>query len=76
MVNTLGAILKGNLDPKIIRVGSIHLICKKVVQQHENENNPQRCHTCKDFGQYFDVLPEGVKAKEVCYLTPLPKKPT
>ena len=46
----------------------------KVVQQYENQSNPQRCHV-NIFSKYLDVLPEGAKANDVFYLIPLPKKP-
>ena len=59
------------------KFGSIHLriLQNKLLQQHENENNPQRCHV-KILDKYFDVLPQGAKAKNVVNLPPLPKKPT
>ena len=45
----------------------------KVVQQQENEINPQMCHA-KTLDKYFDGLPEGAKAKHALNLTSLPKK--
>lgn len=45
----------------------------KVVKQYENAN-PDRCHV-RILDKYLSLLPEGGKANDIFYLTPLPSKP-
>jgi len=46
----------------------------KVVQQHENGANPQRCHI-KILDKYLALLSTEAKSNDVLYLCALPKKP-
>ena len=45
----------------------------KIVKQYENAN-PDRCHV-RILDKYLSLLPEGGKANDAFYLTPLLSKP-
>ena len=46
----------------------------KIVRQHQNTTNPERCHV-QILDKYLSKIPKEAQSKDVFYLTPLLKKP-
>ena len=46
----------------------------KIVRQHQNTTNPERCHV-QILDKYLSKIPKEAQAKDVFYLTPVLNKP-
>ena len=53
--------------------GSLNLH-NKIVQQHQNSSNPDRCHVVI-LDKYLQLIPQEAREQDNFYLTPLAKKP-